>query len=52
MARWCERVTRETGRLWRFYLVDQAVFEARKPKTLAQVVTPAEGDGTAPLPLG
>ncbi len=52
MERWCERVTRQTGLVWRFHLVDQADFERRRLKTLALAVTPGEGEGTAPLPLG
>jgi type III restriction enzyme len=40
MDDWCERVSEQTGQTWRFARVNQLEFQARKPKTLSQAVTP------------
>ncbi|MHB8800283.1 MAG: DEAD/DEAH box helicase [Thermoanaerobaculia bacterium] len=38
MTDWCERVTRQTGRAWRFARINQVDFESRKPKRLSDLV--------------
>ena len=38
MADWCERVTRQTGRPWRFARVNQVDFDRLKPKKLSEIV--------------
>ena len=38
MDDWCERVSEQTGQTWRFARVNQADFEARKPKTVTDAV--------------
>ncbi|MCU0939593.1 MAG: DEAD/DEAH box helicase family protein [Burkholderiaceae bacterium] len=38
IAGWCERVERATGTLWRYRRVDQAVFQAVKPKRLTDLI--------------
>jgi tRNA G10 N-methylase Trm11 len=41
----CERITEATGTAWRFVRVDQSVFEARKPKSVADlIVAPHAGE--------
>lgn len=45
MHDWCERVSEQTGQTWRFARVNQTEFEARKPKTLSQAVSPRKPPG-------
>jgi type III restriction enzyme len=33
---WCERITKQTGQIWKFCRVNQSAFEAAKPKTLKE----------------
>jgi type III restriction enzyme len=40
MRRWCDLVSQQTGRPWRFARLNQTEFEARKPKTLTEIMTP------------
>jgi type III restriction enzyme len=35
MSDWCVRVSQQTGERWKYACVDQSVFEAHKPSTLA-----------------
>jgi type III restriction enzyme len=35
---WCQRVSKQTGQVWRFKRVAQADFDSRKPKTLGDAV--------------
>jgi type III restriction enzyme len=34
---WCERISEETGRIWRYLRVNQTNFESRKPTALSQL---------------
>jgi type III restriction enzyme len=43
---WCQRITEQTGRQWKFAHVNQATFQASKPQTLAEAVRPAGQNGT------
>jgi type III restriction enzyme len=36
---WCQRISKQTGQIWRFARVNQAPFDAGKPQTLAEAVT-------------
>ena len=35
---WCERITKQTGKIWKFFRVNQLVFDRIKPKTLLEIV--------------
>jgi type III restriction enzyme len=35
---WCERIERATGAIWRYQRVDQATFQAVKPKRLSDLI--------------
>jgi type III restriction enzyme len=39
---WCERVTKQTGKVWKFFRINQLGFEAREPKTLMEIVKGSE----------
>ena len=46
IAVWCERITEQTGKLWKFFRINQAGFESKEPKTLMEIVEnayPREG---------
>ena len=42
MHEWCERVSEQTGQIWKHARVNQIDFNMRRPKTLADIVA-AEG---------
>lgn len=35
---WCQRITEQTGRHWKFARVNQSTFQASKPETLDEAV--------------
>ncbi len=39
MHEWCERITEATGTAWRYVRVDQVVFDAKKPASVADLVS-------------
>jgi type III restriction enzyme len=46
MNLWCERITEQTGKMWKFFRINQLGFDATEPKTLAEIVEgskPREG---------
>ena len=39
---WCERITEQTGKLWKFFRINQVGFEAIEPKTLMEIAKGSE----------
>jgi type III restriction enzyme len=35
---WCERITEQTGKPWKFFRINQVGFETIEPKTLMEIV--------------
>ena len=39
---WCERVTKQTGKIWKFFRISQLGFEAGKQKALGDILKGSE----------
>lgn len=39
---WCGRITEQTGKLWKFFRINQVGFETVEPKTLMEIVKGSE----------
>jgi type III restriction enzyme len=42
IKQWCERITEQTGKLWKFFRINQVGFESKEPKTLMEIVKGSE----------
>jgi type III restriction enzyme len=51
MHDWCDRISEQTGRQWKFCRVNQGPFETAKPKKLAQAVCLSEPKNEPTLPV-
>jgi type III restriction enzyme len=46
MNQWCERITGQTGKIWKFFRINQRGFETIEPKTLMEIVQGSDQNRT------
>ena len=39
---WCERIWEQTGKMWKFFRINQLGFEPTQPKSLMEIVKSSE----------
>ena len=39
---WCDRITEQTGKTWKFFRINQLSFESQEPRKLMEIVKESE----------